>query len=156
MEDLHQPSQFSPSVRIWDKERRSLRHELLSHTDNFTWIGISLDNQLAAFISWGGTGRFWDLRSGACLHILGPFIGQLWCGVFSSDEKYLAISQQGPVSSIYVHDMATGQLISRNEDDLDVATRYLDWSPDESLLVSGGKCGMVRLWYSYTGEEKMR
>ncbi|KAJ5523582.1 hypothetical protein N7513_013126 [Penicillium frequentans] len=149
-------SEYNPSVILWDIESRSLRHELLGHTDCVLWIGICPNSQLAASISWDGTARIWDMNSAACIRILGPFGGQLWSGVFSPDGKYLAISQGSPECSVHVHDVATGQLISRNEDLPDLWTRSLAWSPDGSLLAGGSENGHVRLWDPNTGAEKMR
>ncbi|KAJ5671398.1 hypothetical protein N7507_000525 [Penicillium longicatenatum] len=148
-------SEYSPSVKLWDVESRSLRHELRGHTDCVLWIGISPNCQLAASISWDGTARLWETSSGACLRILGPFGGQLWCGAFSPDGKHIAISQGSPKCSVHVHNVTTGHLISRNEHLPDLWTRSLAWSPDGSLLAGGSENGHVRLWDPYTGAEKM-
>lgn len=144
-----------PCVNLWNVESRSLRHQLLGHTDAIMWAAMNPDNMLAASIAWDGTARVWDACSGACLHILGPFDGQLWSGAFSPDGKYLAISQGSPETYIHVYDIGTGQPASRF-DGFRHWARSLAWSLDGTMIAAGGDSGIVCIWDPYTGEERMR
>ncbi|OJJ67617.1 hypothetical protein ASPBRDRAFT_660900 [Aspergillus brasiliensis CBS 101740] len=144
---------YSPCVILWDVDSRSIRHRLHGHSDAVMWIGISPDSSLAASISWDGTARIWDALSGESLHIIGPLGGQLWCGAFSLDSKYLAVSEGGD-NAIHVYDITTAQSIARIE--IPTWSRSLAWSPDGKLLAGGLEIGALCLWNPYTGREKQR
>ncbi|PWY67049.1 WD40 repeat-like protein [Aspergillus eucalypticola CBS 122712] len=111
------------------------------------------DNSLAASISWDGTARIWDILSGKSLHIIGPLDGQLWCGAFSPDSKYLAISQGGR-DLIYIYNIPTAQPVSCIK--LPTWSRSMAWSPDGRFLAGGLQIGTLCLWDPYTGIEKQR
>jgi WD40 repeat protein len=144
-----------PCVNLWDVGSRSLQHQLLGHTDSIMWAAMGPDNLLVISIAWDGTARIWDARSGACLHVLGPFGGQLWSGAFSPCGKYLAISQGSPETIIHVYEIGTEQLVSRFEGFRSWA-RSLAWSPDGTMLVGAGSGAQLFIWDPYTGEERMR
>lgn len=144
-----------PCVNLWDVESRSLRHKLLGHKDAIMWAAMSPDNLLVASIAWDGTARVWDVSSGVCLHVLGPLGGQLWCGAFSPDGKYLAISQGSPETYIHVYEIGSGQPVSRF-DGFHRWVRSLAWSPDGTMLACGAEQGELRILDPYTGMERMR
>lgn len=146
-----------PCVNLWDVRSRSLRHELRGHQDSIMWASMSPDNTLLASISWDGTARIWDVGSGACLRVFGPFGGQLWCGAFSPDGRYLAISQGSPQTHVYVYDLhsGSGQSPVSRFDGFRRWARSLAWSPDGTMLACGGRMGDLRVWDPYTGEEMM-
>lgn len=144
-----------PCVNLWDVRTRSLRHELRGHQDSIMWACMSPDNTLLASIAWDGTARIWDVSSGSCLQVFGPFGGQLWCGAFSPDGKHLAISQGSPKTHVHVYDLSSGQSVSRF-DGFNHWGRSLAWSPDGTVLACGGGTGELRIWDPYTGEERMR
>lgn len=144
-----------PCVNLWDVESRSPRHQLLGHKDAIMWAAMSPDNLLVASIAWDGTARVWDASSGACLHVLGPFGGQLWCGAFSPDGKYLAISQGSPKTYIHIYEISSGRPVSRFEG-FHRWARSLAWSPDGSIIACGADHGELCIWDPYTGLERMR
>lgn len=144
-----------PCVNLWNIETRSFRHKLLGHTGSITWAAMSPDNKLVASVAWDGTTRIWDASSGSCLHVLGPFGGQLWNGAFSPDQKYLAINQGNPKTHVHVYDIAAEQPVSRF-DGLHRSARSLSWSHDGTMLASGADEGTLCIWDPYTGEERMR
>lgn len=146
---------YLPCVNLWDVESRSLRHQLLGHTDAIMCTSMSLDNLLVASISWDGTARVWDTNSGACLRVLGPFGGQLWCGAFSPDGKYLALSQGSPKTYIYVYEVGTGRPVSHFEG-FHRWARSLAWSPDGTMIACGADDSELFILDPYTGEERMR
>jgi WD40 repeat protein len=119
------------------------------------WAAVSPDNLQVASISWDGTARIWDASSGACLHVLGPFGGQLWCGAFSPDAKYLAISQGNPKTYVHVYETGTGHPVSRFEG-FRRAAHSLAWSPDGTMIACGADRGELCIWDPYTGKERMR
>lgn len=144
-----------PCVNLWDVKSKTLRHELHGHQDSIMWASMSPDGTLLASIAWDGTARVWDVSSGGvCLQTLGPFGGQLWCGAFSPDGKYLAISQGSPKTHVHVCEISSGQTISRFDGFQDWS-RSMAWSPDGSMLAAGGRRGDLRVWNPYTGEELM-
>lgn len=144
-----------PCINVWDVESKSLRHRMFGHTDAIMRVAISADSTRLASLAWDGTARIWDVRSGVCLHVLGPFDGQLWCGVFSPDGRYLAMSQGSPATHVHVYEIDTEKPISRF-DGFRRWTRSLAWSPDGTLLAGGGADSTLCLWDPYTGEERMR
>ncbi|KAL3264390.1 hypothetical protein ABHI18_000798 [Aspergillus niger] len=144
---------YSPCVVLWDVDSRLIRHRLQGHTDVVMWIGISPDSSIAASISWDGTARIWDILSGKSLHIIGPLGGQLWCGAFSPDSKYLAVSQGGH-DLIHIYNIPTAQPVSCIE--LPTWSRSMAWSPDGRFLAGGLQIGALCLWDPYTGMEKQR
>ncbi|KAL4891658.1 hypothetical protein BDV59DRAFT_181440 [Aspergillus ambiguus] len=154
-QDGTRESAFLPGVNLWDIEKRSLRHKLLGHTDSITWAAMSPDNKLVASTAWDETARVWDASSGSCLHVLGPFGGQLWNGAFSPDQKYLAISQGNPKSYVHVYDITTELPVSCFAG-LHRATRSLSWRHDGTLLASGADEGTLCIWDPNTGEERVR
>ncbi|KAJ5203549.1 hypothetical protein N7449_005628 [Penicillium cf. viridicatum] len=143
-----------PRINIWNMESRCLRHQLLGHEDTIMWAAVSPDNLKVASISWDGTARIWDASSGVCLHVLG-FGGQLWCGAFSPDAKYLAISQGNPKTYVHVYETGTGHPVSRFEG-FRRAAHYLAWSPDGTIIACGADRGELCIWDPYTGKERMR
>ncbi|RFU31837.1 hypothetical protein B7463_g4500, partial [Scytalidium lignicola] len=113
------------------------------------------DSKVIASISWDETIRVYNVETGACLRVWGPFGGQMWCGAFSPDSKYIAASGGGPKSTIYIYNMQTGEEVSRFEGFKHwICT--IDWSPDGKLLAAGGGLGELRVLDPFTGEEKMR
>jgi WD40 repeat protein len=144
-----------PRINLWNVESRRLQHQLLGHEDTIMWAAVSPDNLQVASISWDGTARIWDPNSGVCLHVLGPLGGQLWCGAFSSDAKYLAISQGNPKSYVHVYTTGTGQPVSRF-DGFHRAAHSLAWSPDGTMIACGADRGELCIWDPYTGKERLR
>ncbi|KAJ9273208.1 hypothetical protein DTO212C5_793 [Paecilomyces variotii] len=143
-----------PCVNIWSIESRSMQHRLLGHTDSIQWTGISPDNLRAASIAWDGTARIWDIISGACLHMLGPFGGQLWCGAFSPDGEYLAISQGNPKCQVHIYEISTERAVSSF--DFHRMARSIAWSIDGAAIACGADKGTLAIWDPYTGQEQMR
>ncbi|KAJ5165959.1 hypothetical protein N7492_006255 [Penicillium capsulatum] len=148
-------AELLPCVNLWDMETKSLRHRLSGHTDAIMRIAFNADGTLVASIAWDGTARVWDVGSGVCLHVLGPLDGQLWCGVFSPDSRYLAISQGSPDTIVHVYEIDSEKPVSRF-DAFRAWSRSLAWSPDGGMLAGGGDDGMLCLWDPYTGEECQR
>ncbi|KAL5362167.1 WD40-repeat-containing domain protein [Aspergillus floccosus] len=146
---------FLPCVNLWNIETKSFRHKLLANTDSIMWAAMTPDDKPVASVAWDGTARIWDARSGSCLHILGPFGGQLWSGAFSPDQRYLAISQGDPKSYVHVYNIATEQPVSRF-DEFHLAAGCLSWRHDGTMLASGANEGKLCIWDPYTGEEQMR
>ena len=144
-----------PSVNLWDVESKTLRHELLGHTDSIMWTSMSPDSTRLASLSWDGTARVWDADPGACIHVLGPFGGQLWRGAFSPDGKYLVISQGSPKTHIHVYEIDTERPISRF-DGFGRWARSLSWSPDGTMLAGGSEDGTLCIWDPFSGQEKMQ
>jgi WD40 repeat protein len=143
---------YSPSIHLWDVETRSLRYILPGHAHAISWIGISSNNLFAASISYDGTARVWDVNAGVCLQVIDPQGGHLWCGAFSPDSKYLAISQQNP-NALLVYDIAAGNSISSVEMREIIP---MAWSPGSSLGAVGLGCGSLCLLDPYTGVFKMQ
>jgi WD40 repeat protein len=92
---------------------------------------------------------------GVCLHVIGPFGGQMWSGAFSPGSKYIAISQGSPKTVLYVYNIHTAEEVSRFKG-FRRWTRSLDWSLDGKLLAVGGSESKLCVLDPYTGEQKMR
>jgi WD40 repeat protein len=94
------------------------------------------------------------MESGAFLHVLGSFEGQLWSGAFSSDGQYLAISQGDPDCLVHVCEISTGRVLSSFQ--FHNRAFSLTWSPDGTMIACGADKGTLAVWGPYTGEKCMR
>ncbi|RAK95544.1 WD40 repeat-like protein [Aspergillus ibericus CBS 121593] len=146
--------QEASCVNLYHLESQSLRHQLRGHTDAITWAGMSPDNTRVASIVVDGTAQIWDASSGACLHVLGAVGGKLWCGAFSPDGKYLAVSQEKPELCVHVYHMETGKPITTCTE-LQTSINSLIWSPNGKLLAGEGPTSWLALWDPFTGVDRM-
>ena len=70
---------------------------------------------------------------------------------FSSDGKLLAVAVQSfkyglEPCSILILDSASGEELHRIDGGVDVAIKYLDWSPSGKMLASAGTSPRARVW----------
>jgi WD40 repeat protein len=144
-----------PLVEVWDTATNTSLHELRGHTDAIMWMEASPDSKKMASISWDGSVRIWDLKSGECLHRFGDFGGQMWAGAWSPDSKYLAFSQGSPKTFVFVYNIETGEQLSKFEG-IKHWARSIDWSRDGKYLASGASSGLICVWDPFTGKGKMK
>ncbi|SPJ78958.1 related to serine/threonine-protein kinase pkwA [Fusarium torulosum] len=118
---------------------------LKGHTDAMMWFGWNSDESLFASVSWGGTIRIWDPKTGHEKHLFRTD-HQNWTGSFSPDSKYFA-TVDGK-ANVRVYSMASdGQLHWTYEGlQADRWRRTISWHPNNQWLAVGGeKCGELLL-----------
>jgi len=156
-------------VRLWDAIGGAERAELRGHTNVVSAIAFAPDGKTLASVSGDGTARLWDTATGERLGILWTETNSLSTVAFSPDGNMLAAGTaklptgkrfpstryappaDGIASHITVFDLRRRQVLhtfNAHED----GVYSLQFSPDGTTLVSGGKDGSVRFWYGGTGE----
>jgi WD40 repeat protein len=118
---------------------------LKGHTDAMMWLGWNSDESLFASVSWDGTIRIWDPKTGHEKHLFRTG-HQNWTGSFSPDSKYFA-TVDGK-ANVRVYSMASyGQLHWTYEGKrADDWRRTISWHPNNQWLAVGGeKCGELLL-----------
>lgn len=144
-----------PCINIWSIAEKNTKHRLLGHNDQIQCVIVSPNGKYLASASWDGTARIWDIITGSCLKVLGPFDGgQLWSVAFSPGGTHIAVSQESPKGRVHVCEVDTGKTVSTVE--FHIWTRSLAWSPKGDMLACGADPGTAAIWDPYTGMEKMR
>lgn len=90
-------------VRICKARDLNGPHLTLSgHTDMIVWMGWNRDESLFATVSWDGTLRFWNPKSGesVCVFNTGEY-AQNWAGKFSPDGTHFAATDTTGFVRIY-------------------------------------------------------
>ncbi|MCK6539604.1 MAG: serine/threonine protein kinase [Anaerolineales bacterium] len=132
-------------VQILNASDGSVRRSLRSNYGGWS-VAFSPDSKLVV----GGTSQgmlMWETDTGLWLPVLGGESTTIKSLVFSNDGTMLAGGGNGV---IFIWDVAGGDLKFQSTGNFgDVNS--LDFSPDNSMLVSGSEDGMVRLWNTASG-----
>ncbi len=165
-------------VDLWDSATGKRRGRLLGHADAVTSVAFSPDGSRLLTGSKDKTMRLWDIRSG---NLLRRFNDDLSKGLFAAQCEVTAVALS-PVSNIAamgesdgtirLWDVSNGKVLRRLEGHGPADTRLLrkprcvtfpsvrisslQFSPDGSLLISGGSDGTVRAWRTDSGNEFQR
>ncbi len=141
----------SATIPLWDVQSGQLARELDGQGTVWTSVSFSPDGQTLASGGSNGAIQLWDVATGQRLKATkGPQdeISEL---VYSPDGQLLAVSTVGPGSAI-IWDATT---LTRLTTFLEHGSRVncINFSPDGTMVVSGGGDDLARVWATSTGQE---
>jgi len=156
-------------IRLWDAISGVERAQLKGHTNIVSAIAFAPDGKTLASVGEDGTARLWDAATGETLAVLWRETNSLSTVAFSPDGKSIAAGTaklptgkrfpstryappaDGMASHITVFDLKKRQIVQTFNAHAD-GVYSLQFSPDATTLVSGGRDGCVSFWYAATGE----
>jgi WD40 repeat protein/serine/threonine protein kinase len=156
-------------IRLWDSISGVERAQLKGHTNIVSAIAFAPDGKTLASVGEDGTARLWDAATGQALGVLWRETNSLSTVAFSPDGKNIAAGTaklptgkrfpstryappaDGMASHITVLDLKKRQIVQTFNAHAD-GVYSLQFSPDGTTLVSGGRDGCVSFWYAATGE----
>ncbi len=157
-------------VELWDVTTGDLRRSFTAHSDRVSSMRFNPDGSILATGSWDGTVRLWDVATGTLRDTFdGEFI-TVYNLSFNPDGSILAA---GLNDGVRLWDVATGTLrnaytghtgafygFAINPDGITFSSvfmrntavvHHIHFSPDGSVLATGGGSNTVRLWDVATG-----
>lgn len=139
------------TIHRWDvKTDALLGPPILAHDKLITALLFSPDGDVLVSSSTDGTVKVWDPVSGeALLPALDGTQDVIRHLAISSDGRILAGATQSLESSIYLWELATGEVLPRlviREDEIRSLVRTLQFSPDGQLLAVGDWRGKLHLF----------
>lgn len=140
------------AIRIVNRSTGKLHKLLEGHLDWVQSVAVLDDNRTILSCGNDGTLRAWSVEpESKGVDILYRGTIALMCMAVSPDNQFVAIGGFG--NAIRVHNLRTGKLqremICECNDQ-----RALAFSGDGSKLASGGRDGVLRIWYLASGDDK--
>jgi WD40 repeat protein len=146
---------------LWDAKTGKLRRRITGHEDAVLSLALSSDRKTIATGSRDKTVRLWDAVSGKELWRSDAHRESVCSVAFSPDDKLLASA--GRDGKVRLWEMAGGkQLLELTDCDPPADWQFeghkpavcsLAFSPDGTVLASGGQYQVVRLWDVKTGKQ---
>jgi WD40 repeat protein len=140
------------AVKEWDVARKKapiLPTEMVTH---YLATAFSSQNELLALgVSENNQVKLWNLSTGKEIAAL-DVPGETLCAVFSPDNLLVATGGTNGDHLVHLWDAATGRAIKSLKGHTDNVFAVA-FSPDKSLLVSGGHDHTLKLWDVKTGVE---
>ena len=130
------------TIKLWDVANQSLIATLEGHTSHVFSVAFSSDGTLASG-SRDGTIKLWDVATRTNTATLDGDTGRVFSVAFSPDGTLLASSTDGPM---LLWDVATRTQAATLDGHGEAS-----FSPDGTILTSGGREGEVLLWDVATG-----
>ncbi len=138
-------------IRIWNIEKRKVRHLLSGHKQEIYSLDWSNDGRIIASGSGDKTVRIWDVETGALLHTLytspglehGPSEAGVTSVSISSDSRLVAAGALDTL--VRVWDTKTGRQLERLKSHKD-SIYSVSFAPDGRSLVSGSLDKTLKMW----------
>ena len=137
------------TVSVWDVSGSGIAHVINRHTLDIYAIAWHPALPLLASSSGDRTVVIWDAGREQTVQILEGFDGSVRGVAWHPDGRYLAVTTHSLASGageIWVYDTSSWQRVARGIGEPERAFRSVSWSPDGSVLASGGTDYLVTLW----------
>ncbi|KAJ2854002.1 general transcription repressor, partial [Coemansia erecta] len=135
-------------IRIWDVQKRTIRHTLSGHEQDIYSLDFSPDGSMILSGSGDRTVRLWNLESGkeVCkftIEDMGPKDAGVTSVAFSPNGKLVAAASLDKMIRLW--DVATGNPVQRIDGHKD-SVYAVAFSPDGQALLSGSLDKTLRIW----------
>jgi WD40 repeat protein len=132
------------TVRLYEEDSGAAAGEFGGRTRRMWSLAFSPDGRLLATAADDGDPvRVWDVATGAVTHRLTGHTGQVYAVAFTADGKQLATADD---DTVRLWDAATGEPVGTAGGDDIGPVLSVAFSPDGSLLATGGYDGRLQLW----------
>jgi WD40 repeat protein len=133
-------------IKLWDITHKELQQELVGHKGPIYAVTFSPCGQYVASAGWDKVIRIWSTKNGQLTKELKAHDSDVWSVAYddrNSCEGYLASA--GGDGTVRLWDPETGRELQRIKGHKPVA-HVVRFATDGSMLISGGRDGVVRLW----------
>ncbi len=130
---------------VWEDPRRQKHLTLKGHTDEIHALAFTYNGKMLASGGDDGKIRLWDTSTGNQMSSLRS--SKVRGLEFSLDGKILASSS---ANKVQLWDISTGKLLT-SLIGLNRPVTDLEFSPDNKILASGNRYGLIQLWDISTG-----
>ncbi len=130
------------TIRLWDIKTGQVLQVFAGHTDEITSVVFGGANRLVS-ASWDSTARLWDIASGQTLAIL-PHDD--WVREVACSSTHIATASKD--MTVRLWDIVTGTPVASMLAH-DAGADTVSFSPDGSLLASGGRDNRIKIWHDH-------
>jgi WD40 repeat protein/serine/threonine protein kinase len=142
-------------IYLWDgATRQPLGESLIGHEQAINRVLFSPDGRFLASASEDATVRLWSMPDGEEIYTF-THPNPVWAIDFSPNGRFLVSTDSAAsaeMGNIRVWNMQSGEEILTLENAHDEIIYDVVYSPDGSLIASGGGDNLIRLWNAETGE----
>jgi WD40 repeat protein len=136
-------------LRVWDLKSGNVKWEA-RESRGIRGVAVSPDEELVASGNYAGEIHLRDAATGTMRRSFGDTSGSAESLSFSADGKRLAAAGNRAGRVLRIWDVATGQVL-KTLDGHSAVVYWVEFSPDDKLLVSSSRDGTVRIWNADDG-----